>query len=120
MSRCINSFPNSVVRREQVFERLRRVIDPELGVDIVALGLVYSAVVEGSRVLIRMTMTTPFCPLEEQFRKAVTTALQRLPGIKTVTIDFTFDPPWSPDKMQAGIREQLGMNVLTHQSPSTL
>lgn len=103
-----------MVRREQVLERLRRVIDPELGVDIVALGLVYTVVVEQSRVLIRMTMTTPFCPLEDEFRKAVTAALKGLSGIKTVTIDFTFEPPWSAAKMQPGIREQLGMNVLSH------
>lgn len=109
-----------VVSREQVLDRLRQVIDPELGVDIVALGLVYGVVVEASGVLIRMTMTTPFCPLEEYFRKTVTSAVERLPGIKTVTIDFTFEPAWTPAKIQLGIREQLGRNVLAHTSSSTL
>lgn len=105
-----------MVSREQVLEGLRHVIDPELGVDIVALGLVYGVVVESARVFIRMTMTTPFCPLEEHFRKNVTRAVQQLPGVKTVIIDFTFTPAWTPEKMQPGIREQLGQNILVHPS----
>ncbi len=104
-----------MVSREQVLRCLRHVVDPELGVDIVALGLVYGVVVESARVFIRMTMTTPFCPLEEHFRKNVTKAVQQLPGVKTVTIDFTFAPAWTPAKMQPGIREQLGRNTISHQ-----
>ncbi len=97
-----------VTDRERILKALQRVIDPELGVDIVALGLVYGVHVDGPRVFIRMTMTTPFCPLEGEFRKAVTAAVQGVPGIESVTIDFTFEPAWTPAKIRAGVREQLG------------
>lgn len=88
---------------------LRGVVDPELGVDIVTLGLVYEVRVALPAILVRMTMTTPFCPLEGYFRKAVVTTLQALPGVETVNLDFTFDPPWTPARVAPAVRAQIGL-----------
>ena len=88
---------------------LRGVVDPELGVDIVTLGLIYDVRVALPAILVRMTMTTPFCPLEGYFRKAITGALAALPGGRTVNLDFTFDPPWTPARIAPAVRAQLGL-----------
>lgn len=95
--------------RASALAALRGVVDPELGVDVVTLGLIYDVRVEPPAVLVRMTMTTPFCPLEGYFRQAVTAALTKLPGIATINIDFTFDPPWSPARVAPTARAQLGL-----------
>lgn len=80
-----------------------------MGVDIVSLGLVYGVRVDGPAVLVQMTMTTPFCPLETYFRDSVVKAVTALTEVKTVNLDFIFEPPWSPSKMKPGIRQQLGL-----------
>lgn len=93
---------------DQVRKKLEGVIDPELGADIVSLGLIYDIRVEGSAALVRMTMTTPFCPLEDYFRLNVAKAVREVAGIKTVNIDFVFEPAWTPEKILPAIRAQLG------------
>ncbi|MBI3115358.1 MAG: metal-sulfur cluster assembly factor [Candidatus Kerfeldbacteria bacterium] len=98
-----------MVQRAQVLRALGQVMDPELGVDIVSLGLIYGVRVDAAAVLVQMTMTSPFCPLEEHFRKAVREAVGSLSGVTTVNIDFLFDPPWTPARVKPGIRAQLGL-----------
>ncbi len=90
-------------------EALRHVIDPELGVNIVDLGLVYRVEVEGARARITMTMTTPACPLGDYLKELVTSAICRhVPGIVDLDIRIEWEPPWDPAMMSDEARRQLG------------
>lgn len=85
---------------DDVHEALREVIDPELGLDIVSLGLVYGVTVdpEGDAV-VSMTLTTPYCPMGPMLESQVHAATQFLPGIRNVKVDLIWDPPWDPHTM---------------------
>jgi metal-sulfur cluster biosynthetic enzyme len=90
-------------------EALRQVIDPEIGVNIVDLGLVYRIDVEGARVRIAMTMTSPACPLADYLKDLVTSAIRdRVPDVTDVDIVLEWEPPWNPDMMSDDARVQLG------------
>ncbi|MEX1997974.1 MAG: metal-sulfur cluster assembly factor [Candidatus Andersenbacteria bacterium] len=95
---------------EQLRAALRTVLDPELGFSIVDLGLVYALDYDGAgNVHILLTLTTPTCPLQDHFRQAITTALQSLPQVHNVAIDFTFTPRWNLEKATAQVREGLAL-----------
>src|SRR3569623_797127 len=79
-----------------VLDTLRQVIDPELGCNIVDLGLVYSLELEGARIGVTRTLTTPGCPIHESIRFGVQEALLNLDGIAEVDVDIVWDPPWHP------------------------
>jgi len=84
------------------------VLDPELGVNIVDLGLVYDIAVDRNRVRITMTMTSPACPLREYIQTLVQSAVaDRVPDVESVTVDVVDDPPWSEDRMTDEARRQL-------------
>lgn len=88
---------------------LRVVIDPELGIDVVSLGLVYAASRAGDRAHVVMTMTTPACPLGEAITRDAREAIETMvAGVRHAEIELVFEPPWSPDRMSPEAREQLG------------
>jgi metal-sulfur cluster biosynthetic enzyme len=90
-------------------EALRHVVDPEIGVNIVDLGLVYRIEVEGARARIAMTMTSPACPLADYLKDLVTSAIRRrVPDVADVDINLVSEPPWDPDMMSDEARRQLG------------
>jgi metal-sulfur cluster biosynthetic enzyme len=94
---------------EEVLESLRNVIDPEMGVNIVDLGLVYHIEVNEDRVRVSMTMTSPVCPLGPYLmEKAEAVIRGRMPGIQAVEVHLIWDPPWSPDRMSSQAKHQLG------------
>ncbi len=97
------------MQESDILEVLRKVIDPELGINIVDLGLVYSAEVADDRVHVVMTMTTPACPmnsyLTEQARSRLT---EELAGVKAVEVELAWDPPWAPEMMSPVAKKQLG------------
>ena len=96
---------------DDVHEALREVIDPELGLDIVSLGLVYGVEVdqEGDAV-VTMTLTTPYCPLGPMLESQVHMATQFLPGIREVRVDLVWNPPWDPHTMASDeARLELGI-----------
>ncbi len=96
---------------EKVKSQLDRVLDPELGVSIVALGLIYEITVDSEGICnIRMTLTTIGCPLFGQIQKEIEDKVMELEEIEDVTIELTFDPPWNPDKMIPEARIQLGLD----------
>lgn len=95
--------------RLSILDALRSIPDPELGVDIVALGLVYEVRIERQTVLIRMTMTTPFCPLEDYFREKINSAVLKIRGVERVNIDMVFEPAWSAERIEPAVRLQLGL-----------
>jgi metal-sulfur cluster biosynthetic enzyme len=87
------------VTEAAVLEALGIVIDPELGMSIVDLGLVYDVRVHGSGVGITLTLTAPGCPIHDVMPDWVRTAVLRVPGVEAVDVTLTFDPPWTPDRM---------------------
>ena len=92
----------------EIRDVLREVVDPELGVNIVDLGLVYAIEVVDEEIHVTMTMTTPACPLRDYIRDLVeSTLLDRLPGAQGVVVDIVQDPPWSVDMMSETARRQL-------------
>ena len=108
------------ITRENVYRRLQTVMDPELDIDIVSLGLIYEVSVslvqtqQGERKFIHilMTLTTPGCPLAGMFDKLLKDSLLDLDGIdvhKDVDIELTFDPPWIPDMMSEEARAELDL-----------
>jgi len=92
----------------ELLEALRRIIDPELGLNIVDLGLVYGVRVDDGRATVRMTTTTPACPIGAYLVDEIRWALFSLPGIVDVEIEVTYDPPWSPDRMSEEAKVLLG------------
>lgn len=98
-----------MVPTELVWEALRAVYDPEFGLDIVTLGLVYE--VEPSaegKVSVRMTMTTPGCPMRDILVRGVQSALGVLPGVTGVAVEVVWEPTWSPDMIEERGRKLLG------------
>jgi metal-sulfur cluster biosynthetic enzyme len=79
-----------------VLHALRQVFDPELGMDIVALGLIYHVAIEGRRIRVSMTLTSPGCPMGESIRGGAQVALLNLDGVTDAKVELVFDPPWNP------------------------
>ena len=94
--------------REEVFEALRVVEDPELGMDIVELGLLYDVAVEGPKVHVTFTLTSMGCPVGPMIEQQITEVASTVEGIEEVESDLTWDPPWSPDKMSDDAKFILG------------
>jgi metal-sulfur cluster biosynthetic enzyme len=87
---------------------LKHVLDPEIGINVVDLGLVYRIEVEGTRVLVAMTMTSPACPLVDYLKELVTSAIsEHVPGVTDVQIVVEWEPPWDPEMMSDEARRQL-------------
>jgi metal-sulfur cluster biosynthetic enzyme len=101
------------VSEDAVRESLKQVIDPELFVNIIDLGLIYVVTVteegEKSNVLIEMTMTSPACPAGPQLLAQSKEAVGRLEGVGTVEVKLVMTPPWTPDRMTEDARDQLGI-----------
>ncbi|HET7053844.1 MAG TPA: metal-sulfur cluster assembly factor [Solirubrobacterales bacterium] len=93
---------------ELVRELLHGVIDPELGVDIVELGLLREASVSGGVARIRFTVTTPACPLSDYIEDEIRACLAQAPGLRHVLVDSELDPPWRPEDMSEVARAALG------------
>lgn len=96
--------------RDLVIEQLQTVFDPELPVNIYELGLVYEVnVKENNEVYIVMTLTAPACPVAGEIVFDVETKAKSVPGVSTVHVDLTFDPPWTKDMMSDEARLELDM-----------
>ena len=88
---------------------LRNVKDPELNLDLVVLGLIYDVDITGDHVKVTMSLTTPMCPAADQIVSDVKTEVEGLDGVDHADVELTFDPPWSPEKMDPLIRSSLGL-----------
>lgn len=97
------------INETTVREALRQVIDPELGCNIIDLGLIYSIEIAGSTILVAMTLTTPGCPMHESIAYGVQMALLGLEGVDDVEVELVWDPPWNPALMTPAGRAQLGI-----------
>jgi metal-sulfur cluster biosynthetic enzyme len=94
--------------RDDVIEALRSVEDPELGMDIVELGLLYDVAVAGPRVHVTYSLTSMGCPVGPMIEQNVEEVVRSLPGVEDVETELTWDPPWTPDKMSEDAKFILG------------
>ena len=93
-----------------VRDALKQVDDPELGINIVDLGLVYEVAIEGTEVNVLMTLTTPFCPVGPQIKAQIDQILKsNIPDVTKGSVEFTFNPPWDKDMMSEEAKEELGI-----------
>ena len=93
---------------EEVREALTNVIDPELGLDFVELGLIYDVEVEGEEVFVTFTLTSPGCPIGPQVSEQIEEFVSELDGVQRVYPKMVFTPPWTPEMMSEDARFALG------------
>jgi metal-sulfur cluster biosynthetic enzyme len=94
-----------------ILDTLRQVIDPELGCNIVDLGLIYSVSITATSVAVTMTLTTPGCPMHESIRWGAQEALLNLDGIEQAEVEVVWDPPWHPSMMTELGRAATGVRI---------
>lgn len=94
---------------ELIKQELKDCIDPELRISIVDLGFIYGVIDNNGDIQITITLTTPGCPLINVLLDEIKQKISRLPGVKSVDVNITFDPPWSPDLMSESAKLQLGL-----------
>ena len=94
--------------KEEVVEALREVEDPELGMDIVELGLMYDVEVDGPKVKVLYSLTSLGCPAGPMIDEGIQDAVAGVPGVEDVETELTWDPPWTPDKMSDDAKFILG------------
>ena len=92
-----------------VVEALRGVMDPELGISIVDLGLIYGVEMEGGKATIKMTFTTPACPMLHFLISRVEDAARKVEGVKEVEVKLVWDPPWEPGRISEEGKKKLGL-----------
>ena len=97
------------VTEKDVRAALKTVKDPELGLDLVVLGLVYGIEIEESRVRATISLTSPFCPVAGQIVEDAKTAIAGLEGVEEAEVELSFDPPWTPERISPLIRSSLGL-----------
>ncbi|HEY3726894.1 MAG TPA: metal-sulfur cluster assembly factor [Solirubrobacteraceae bacterium] len=93
---------------DEVTDALRDVIDPELGLDFVELGLIYDVEVDGATVRITYTLTSPGCPIGPQVSEQIEEFVGELQGVQEVEPTMTFTPPWTPERMSEDAKFALG------------
>lgn len=92
-----------------IMDALRQVVDPEIGCNIVDLGLIYDVIIEGPDIYVAMTLTTQGCPMHESLTYGVRMALLQLPGVEEVEVNIVWDPPWTPAMMSEAGRQATGL-----------
>lgn len=96
--------------KKQIEDVLKTIPDPEIGVSLWDLGLIYGITIDKKTgaVSVRMTLTTIGCPLFGSISEPIKEGVGKLPGVKSVEVDLTFDPPWNTDNMSEDAKKQLG------------
>jgi metal-sulfur cluster biosynthetic enzyme len=94
---------------KDVRRALRKVKDPELNLDLVVLGLVYDIDVQGTHVKATVSLTSPFCPVAGQILDEAKAAIEGVEGVESAEVELTFQPPWTPERIDPLIRASLGI-----------
>lgn len=97
-----------MVTKKQIEDVLKNIPDPEIGVSLWDLGLIYDIIIDDGNVLIRMTLTTIGCPLFDLIETPIRQEVSKIKGVKKIEVELTFDPPWSMDRMSEEAKAQLG------------
>ena len=95
--------------KEKVIEEIRKIYDPELPVNIYELGLIYDVQVENNNAKIKMTLTTPNCPVAESLPKEVKDGAMQVEGIENVDLELVWNPPWNKDMMSEAAKLELNL-----------
>jgi metal-sulfur cluster biosynthetic enzyme len=95
--------------QDTILSAIRTVMDPELNVNVVDLGLVYTIQTRGAEVDVEMTLTTPACPAGPEILRNVVTAIEGIEGIEKANVKLVMSPPWSQDRMTDAARDELGI-----------
>ncbi|GIX45992.1 MAG: hypothetical protein KatS3mg131_0203 [Candidatus Tectimicrobiota bacterium] len=95
--------------KEAVYQALKQIYDPEVGINIVDMGLIYDLALEGNKVVVTMTLTSPGCPAGPLILTQVEQKLKALEGVEDVDINVVWSPPWSPDLLSEDAKDQLGI-----------
>ena len=98
-----------MVTEVEVRKALRRVKDPELNLDLVVLGLVYYISIDGGRVSVTMSLTSPMCPVAGELLNQAREAVESVPGVEQAEVELTFSPPWTAERINPTIRAALGL-----------
>lgn len=97
------------VTEKDVRKALKSVKDPELGLDLVVLGLIYEIEIDDTAVKATMSLTSPMCPVAGQIVEDVKQTIEKMDGVESAQVDLTFDPPWTADRINPLIRSSLGL-----------
>lgn len=95
-------------REKLITENLKQIYDPEIPMNIVDLGLIYAFEWTDDAVKLKMTLTAPGCPVAGILAEEVKAAIEKVPNVKTATVEMIWDPPWSPDRMTEFAKRQFG------------
>tara|TARA_B100000900_G_scaffold260151_1_gene221757 strand:+ start:248 stop:544 length:297 start_codon:yes stop_codon:yes gene_type:complete len=95
--------------KDKIIAEIRKIYDPELPVNIYELGLIYDIKVNGSKAEIKMTLTTPNCPVAESLPKEVKEGTMQVEGIDDVSLELVWDPPWNKDMMSDAAKLELNL-----------
>jgi metal-sulfur cluster biosynthetic enzyme len=95
--------------QEVILEALRKVKDPELNLNVVDLGLVYTVQSHDDQIDVEMTLTSPACPAGPEILRNAVTVLEALEGVSKANVKLVMSPPWSPDRMSDAARDELGI-----------
>ncbi len=96
--------------KKKIIDELREVYDPEIPINVYDLGLIYEINInESNHVHILMTLTSPTCPTADFIKEMVQDAIKNIEGVKSIELELTFDPLWSPDRVSLEVKEELGL-----------
>lgn len=98
-----------MVTKEEILEQLKEVSDPEIGMDVVNLGLIYDVEINNDRVYIKMTMTAPTCPVTPWILSEAQRVVENLENVEAADVELVWDPPWNPSMMTDEAKEALNM-----------
>lgn len=100
---------SALMDEDMILTILKEVYDPEFGINVIDLGLVYGVEIVDNGVIVTMTLTTPGCPLHDVLTEAVDWAVRtHIPGVATVDVNLVWSPPWSPDMITEDGKRELG------------
>jgi len=98
-----------LIKEETIWKALQNVLDPELGLNVVDMGLIYEVRVKNEgKVYVKMTLTAPDCPLHTLITQNVKNEVEKLDGVKEAEVELTFDPPWTPERMSEILKKRFG------------
>ena len=95
--------------KDKIINEIKKIYDPELPVNIYELGLIYDVQVDGKKATIKMTLTTPNCPVAESLPNEVKEGAMQVEGIENVDLELVWDPPWNKDMMSEAAKLELNL-----------
>ena len=96
-------------KKEQIIEEIRKIYDPELPVNIYELGLIYDIIIKDKDVIVKMTLTTPNCPVAESLPKEVKDSISEIKEVKNVDLELVWEPPWDKSMMSEAAKLELNL-----------